>query len=251
MKPKQIARLLVALVVAIYGAWQYQSGQPEPGQKSQSSNQQQNRQANGAREGQGGGQSQREKSSQQAGDFDYYLVSLSWSPAYCSTHPQDRAQCGGRGFGFILHGLWPQKSAGGWPENCPATSEPSSAIVEKTMAFMPSKKLINHEWSKHGTCTGLTGDQYLQLADQAFSSIKIPAVFQAPATTTEMSTTQIITAFTQANANLTEESLSLRCSKGELEEVRVCVDLTLKPAACGKGIRTQCGKAPVQVRAMR
>jgi ribonuclease T2 len=248
MKPKQIARIIIALVVAAYGAWQYHSGgSSDRGQSKQSSSRQESSQGSGARQNQG----QRSNSSQQTGDFDYYLVSLSWSPAYCSTHPQDKTQCGGRGFGFILHGLWPQKSTGGWPENCPVTSEPSRAMVQKTMAFMPSEKLINHEWSKHGTCTGLTGDQYLELADKAFSSINIPAVFQTPGQSTDMLASQITSAFVQTNPGLTEESLSVKCSRGELEEVRVCVDLQLKPQACGKGIRSQCGKEPVQVRAMR
>ena len=42
------------------------------------------------------------------GTFDYYLLSLSWSPAYCLSDP-GAAECNGpRRFGFIVHGLWPQ-----------------------------------------------------------------------------------------------------------------------------------------------
>ena len=55
-------------------------------------------------------------SGQCAGHFDYYLLSLSWSPSYCLVHPADRYQCQGRGFGFVLHGLWPQFNAGGYPQ---------------------------------------------------------------------------------------------------------------------------------------
>jgi ribonuclease T2 len=251
MKPKMIARILIALIAAAYGAWHYQGGNQSGGNApAQSSNRQEHRQGGGQpHQGKhGGGQ---HASNQTTGDFDYYLVSLSWSPAYCSTHPQDKNQCGGRGFGFVLHGLWPQKSSGGWPENCPATSEPSRAVIQKTMAFMPSEKLINHEWTKHGTCSGLTGDQYLELADKAYSAIKIPVAFQAPATSIDMSAEKILAAFVQTNPGIAEESLSVKCSKGELEEVRVCVDTQLKPKVCGKGIRSQCGKEPVQVRAMR
>jgi ribonuclease T2 len=247
MNQKSLIRIVLALVVAAVGAWQYYTGQPNQNQKHHASKHQEHQR--GGRSGNDHGQHQAQ--SQQTGDFDYYLVSLSWSPAYCSTHAQDKTQCGGRGFGFVLHGLWPQKSSGGYPENCPQTSEPSRTMVQKTLAFMPSEKLIHHEWTKHGTCSGLSGDQYLQLADQAFASIKIPTAFQAPATTTEMSASQIIAAFAQANTTLSEDSLSLRCSKGELDEVRVCVDTQLKPKACGKGIRTQCGKDAVQVRAVR
>ena len=61
-----------------------------------------------------------------AGQFDYYLLSLSWSPTYCLTHGTDRDQCGSKGYGFVLHGLWPQYSGGGYPENC-ATDAPLDA----------------------------------------------------------------------------------------------------------------------------
>ena len=51
-----------------------------------------------------------------AGVFDYYLLALSWSPTFCLTHQKD-AQCSGKGYGFVLHGLWPQYTRGGWPQS--------------------------------------------------------------------------------------------------------------------------------------
>ncbi|CAB3778800.1 Ribonuclease [Paraburkholderia ultramafica] len=43
------------------------------------------------------------------GKFDYYVLSLSWSPDYCSGNAQDTQQCGPtKRFGFVPHGLWPQ-----------------------------------------------------------------------------------------------------------------------------------------------
>jgi ribonuclease T2 len=186
-----------------------------------------------------------------SGDFDYYVVSLSWSPTYCLAHPKDRRQCGDRGFGFILHGLWPQRTAGGYPENCPVNGKPSAQTVQRTLAFMPSERLIAHEWSKHGTCTGLTADQYFTLADQAFAAIKLPAGFNAPTSSREMSAKQVISEFVSANPGFPESSVVVKCSGAELEEVRVCVDMQLKPRACGKGVRSQCRGGNVQVRAVR
>src|SRR5688500_8715794 len=49
------------------------------------------------------------------GNYDYFVMALSWSPTWCLGHPQDRGQCDGRGYGFILHGLWPQYERGGGP----------------------------------------------------------------------------------------------------------------------------------------
>jgi ribonuclease T2 len=186
-----------------------------------------------------------------SGEFDYYVVSLSWSPTYCIAHPNDKRQCGDRGFGFVLHGLWPQRAAGGYPENCPINGKPSRETVQRTLAFMPSEKLIEHEWSKHGACTGLSADQYFALADHAFAAVKVPSGFSSPARARELSPQQVISEFVSVNPGLPHDSVVVKCSGNELEEVRVCVDMQLKPRACGKGVRTQCRAGDVQVRSVR
>jgi ribonuclease T2 len=104
---------------------------------------------------------------------------------------------------------------------------------------------------KHGTCTGLSADEYLSLADRAYATLRLPKDFQAPEASRNLSVDQILGEFVAANPGLNRDSLSLRCSGNELEEVRVCVDKQLKPMTCGKGVRTQCGRDTVQVRAVR
>ena len=48
----------------------------------------------------------------QTAPFDYYVLSLSWAPAFCalpneaSRNPRECAP--GRKVGFIVHGLWPR-----------------------------------------------------------------------------------------------------------------------------------------------
>ena len=54
------------------------------------------------------------------GDFDYYVVALSWSPTWCALTGDARRhdQCDARhAHGFILHGLWPQYGTG-YPSDC-------------------------------------------------------------------------------------------------------------------------------------
>jgi ribonuclease T2 len=48
------------------------------------------------------------------GKFDYYVLSLSWSPSFCETATGNarRQQCGARPFSFVVHGLWPQYERG-------------------------------------------------------------------------------------------------------------------------------------------
>ena len=99
--------------------------------------------------------------------FDYYVLALSWSPSYCAGEAgqNDSQQCApGRRFAFVIHGLWPQ-FAKGWPEYC-ATREAwvPQKLIEGMMDVMPSKKLIIHEWKKHGTCSGLSQADYFSSA---------------------------------------------------------------------------------------
>jgi ribonuclease T2 len=52
-----------------------------------------------------------------AGDFDYFILSLSWSPNWCANEGAEKGdpQCAaGAGYGWVLHGLWPQYDEG-WP----------------------------------------------------------------------------------------------------------------------------------------
>src|SRR3990172_13010291 len=69
------------------------------------------------------------------GDFDYYVLVLGWSPAYCNMEGRERGddQCeAGRERAFTLHGLWPQYERG-WPKNCRLSHRP----------FVP-ESVINH-----------------------------------------------------------------------------------------------------------
>ena len=56
------------------------------------------------------------------GAFDFYVLSLSWSPSYCAEAEERGSggrsqQCSGRPFSFVVHGLWPQYESG-YPEYC-------------------------------------------------------------------------------------------------------------------------------------
>ena len=50
------------------------------------------------------------------GQFDYYVLSLSWVPGFCATNTKDPNECQ-KGLTFALHGLWPQFEGGRYPTN--------------------------------------------------------------------------------------------------------------------------------------
>jgi ribonuclease T2 len=186
----------------------------------------------------------------ESGRFDYYLLSLSWSPTYCLTHPYDRAQCASKGYGFVLHGLWPQYDSGGYPRNCADRPLPADAEAFAETLY-PSTKLVQHEWAEHGTCSGLDAMTYFHTADRATAVVRIPASFEAPLTTLLMSGEQIASVFRAANPTLTEDSLTVVCGRGQLTEVRICLDRALAVRSCGHGVRSSCPPGPVQIRTAR
>jgi len=186
------------------------------------------------------------------GEFDYYLMALSWSPSFCQTHPDAEEQCQHKGFGFVLHGLWPQYDAGGGPENCATTDEVDKKTIEHTLAFMPSRSLITHEWRAHGACSGMAPEDYFALADRAFAAVHVPPELAAPEQPVETTLDALRASFKQANPDLTDDMMSLHCSRGELVEVRVCLDKNVTLHTCGKRTQTRCpATAPITVPASR
>lgn len=182
-----------------------------------------------------------------AGQFDYYLLTLSWSPTYCLTHPGDTKQCGNKGLGFVLHGLWPQYNSGGYPQNCPTQYQLTPEAIAFGDTIFPNSNLISHEWSKHGTCSGLDALGYFQAADQARTSVKVPEAFDAPKTTFTTTAKDIAAQFTAANPNFPEHAVVASCSGPELAEVRICLDKDLNPQACGTSVKSNCGQRSVRV----
>jgi ribonuclease T2 len=114
------------------------------------------------------------------GEFDFYVLSLSWSPSFCEEASErgrgrsQGAQCGGRPFSFVVHGLWPQYGHG-YPEYC---EQPSPwldrNIMTSMLDLMPAPGLIFNEWKKHGTCSGLNGRAYFETIRKARAAVKIP-----------------------------------------------------------------------------
>ena len=115
------------------------------------------------------------------GEFDYYVLSLSWSPSFCEEAQErgsggrsQQAQCGGRPFSFVVHGLWPQYEHG-FPEYCQRPSPRLDRnIMTSMLDLMPAPGLIFNEWDKHGTCSGLGARAYFETIRKARAAVKIP-----------------------------------------------------------------------------
>ena len=192
-------------------------------------------------------QKERAQAATQRGDFDYYLLSLSWSPSFCTTHPQERDQCDGQGYGFVLHGLWPQYQSGNGPQHCPSDARPDAATVQRALAVSPSRTLIQHEWQTHGACTGLSPAQYFADAERAYAAIRIPPVIGEAHTPPRLSAFDVVDAFVAANPGLSRDMLAVKCDGMKLSEVRVCLSRDLQPQRCGARVATPCRAGTLQI----
>jgi ribonuclease T2 len=191
-------------------------------------------------------QSARPQAESVASVFDYYLLTLSWSPTFCLTHKDD-AQCSGKGYGFVLHGLWPQYAGGGWPKSCPPMATLSPAENAKGLTLFPTQKLLSHEWAKHGTCSGLGAMGYMDATDKAVGAVNIPEKLQPFSNSYYFEAQEIANMFRQANPGIPANGIAVICKGPELSEVRVCMGKDLGFSACGKGVKTQCRAGDIRV----
>lgn len=180
------------------------------------------------------------------GRFDYYALSLSWAPNYCKDHPDDEPECGtGKRYGFVLHGLWPQFDKG-WPESC-APRSLTAAEKKKYAAIYPSPRLMEHEWAKHGTCSGLDPDGYFTLSHTLRESITLPGTYQMPDKPFRTSSETLARAFATSNPGLAADSVLPLCTGGEeryLSEIHICFDKTgAHTVACGDDERKRAIKS--------
>lgn len=168
--------------------------------------------------------------------FDFYVLSLSWSPTYCDSDAgaDNRAQCGtGKRFGWVVHGLWPQNERG-YPQDCESAegSRVPDGLARTMMDIMPGMGLIGHEWRKHGTCSGLSMADYFSVVRQAYDKIRIPAQFSAVRQPLQTSPATIEQAFIRSNPGLTRSAVAVTCDSQRVEEVRICLDTSLAFRAC-------------------
>ena len=181
----------------------------------------------------------------QAGNFDYYVLSLSWSPTYCADdgkRGRDNLQCySDRAYGFVVHGLWPQYDRG-YPDFCRTNHrKPSENLVDQMLKFSPSRSLVHHEWKKHGTCSGLKPLDYFRLSVRSFKKINKPEQLGNLKRPLLMTVDQIRNAFLEANPGMPRDALVITCKRKKLHEVRICLDKKGEIRHCAKSaFRGEC-----------
>lgn len=185
------------------------------------------------------------------GEFDFYVLALSWSPGFCETGGESKAreQCApGAGLGFVVHGLWPQNERG-FPSDCgPAGRSPSQIAMMQAGGIFPSDGLARHQWRKHGTCSGLSPSDYFAATKKARQAITIPPAFQKAEREQTWAPIDLERAFVAANPGLRADMMSVACRRNLLQEVRICFTKDLRSfKSCEQVDRSGCRTREITV----
>jgi ribonuclease T2 len=166
--------------------------------------------------------------------FDYYLLTLSWAPEFCASNPSGRTsdECNpNKHMGLVVHGLWPQYDNGKWPQDCASTPPVSSATVNRMMPIMPGSSLIQHEWAKHGTCSGLAVDQYFAAIEKLYNKLNVPDDFKKPSGSSTTNPSDIEQKFATAN-QAPAGAFRVSCPQNEFSAVEICLTKDFQYQAC-------------------
>jgi ribonuclease T2 len=178
-----------------------------------------------------------------SGEFDYYVLALSWSPNWCAIEGDARKspQCDeDEDFGWVLHGLWPQYHRG-YPADCRTTERPPSRQMTNEMAdIMGTSGLAWHQWNKHGVCSGLSAPAYYALSREAYDSVERPDVFRKLTKPVKVPASLIEEAFLKANPTFEPDMVTVTCKDSRIQEVRVCLSKELEPVPCGQDVVRDC-----------
>lgn len=180
---------------------------------------------------------------ERSGEFDYYVLSLSWSPTWCALEGDARGsdQCDPRhDFGWVLHGLWPQFEDG-WPSFCrTAERNPTRAETGAMADIMGTGGLAWYQWQKHGRCSGLSAADYFAAARTAYGAVERPEVLRKIGRPVRLPASVVEEAFLRDNPGLEPGMITVTCKADRIQEARICLTRDLQPRACAADVARDC-----------
>ena len=135
----------------------------------------------------------------------------------------------------MVHGLWPQDADGDYPQHC--SDAPGPANPQSDTDIIPTASLVEHEWETHGTCSGLSADDYFREIHRAFAAVKIPANIGQGNDANGVTPDDLLGRFAAANPGYPAGSFALSCGNNRLTAIEICLSKDLRPEAC-EGVRS-------------
>jgi ribonuclease T2 len=114
------------------------------------------------------------------------------------------------------------------------------------MPIMPGKQLIQYEWSKHGTCSGLSVKDYFGAIEKLYNGLQVPDDFQHPSSSSKASAAEIEKKFAAAN-NAPKGAFRVSCPQNEFSAVEICLSKDLQYQACPSTLK-DCRASQISVR---
>lgn len=133
--------------------------------------------------------------------------------------------------------------------SCSTASPVAAATVDHMLNFMPSRSLIQHEWQEHGTCSGLSAQEYFAQAEQAYTHLQVPPQYRNLNQRRQFDVSDVEKSFAEANG-APAEAFRISCHAGELVNLEVCVDKNLQYRSCTQSVR-ECPVGQVDMQAPR
>jgi ribonuclease T2 len=183
--------------------------------------------------------------------FTYYVLSLYWLPTLCLESPGADECRGLRRTGFVVHGLWPSLDYNS-PVNCGGSDVLSGELIDRMQDLIPTRGLLQREWTEHGTCSGLAPDEFFATLRQAYGSVNIPTLGDG-VHELQLTSRQITKSFTNRDPGLPLQAVAVTCSDNpaRLQEVRICLSKNLASTYCtGEMIRSACRSVSLLVPAL-
>ena len=189
---------------------------------------------------------------------DFYILALSWSPAYCSRLRSNRRayrspiQCKAENhFGFIVHGLWPSnsraRSSKDHPRYCRRPDKPlNEALIRRHLCSIPDVSLMQRQWDAHGSCgRWKTAEGYFKSIEHLLFNLTkgrpLPDLEALLGRSNRLTERIIKQAFIRLNAELRANMIVLKQRNAVLTEVRICYDRLWKFTPCPARLQTNTG----------
>ena len=112
--------------------------------------------------------------------------------------------------------------------------------MTRDMVDIMGSRLAWHLWKKHGSCSGLSAEDYFAKSREAYGIITQPKVLNRLDKLVRVPASVIEDAFVQSNPFLERDMITITCRQGYIQEARVCLSKSLQPVPYGRDVIKDC-----------
>lgn len=179
-----------------------------------------------------------------------YTLAMIWMPQQCNGSRRQDMQCDKRigRIGFVVHGLWPDGMGRTWPQYCSSASLVPKDVLIANFCTTPSVQLMQHEWTKHGTCMSAKPSDYFDRSRALFHRMRFPDMRRL-AREKGLTARRLAEAVARVNPGISARMIRIHTGRGGmLSELWLCLDTAFRPQRCPATKSGFAGNTPVRIR---